>query len=266
MQIIHSGGSIGSNGPSNVSFKSIVIPASITKIGAEAFSNQGSLETITFSGTSSLTHIGDGAFAIYGPSSLEVTIPDSVTHIGDLAFANALPMNIPANLVSIGAGAFQYHKLKTITIPDSLAYMGTNAFSGYTSDSGTFKTINVSPNNQHFSVRDGVLYNKDETVLFESFFGDGTIPSTVTRIEDRAFFFRSFSTIIIPDSVTSIGDLIFSGTELREITIGAGLDLFGQKSSSNSWISFSHYYTDVYNKQAGTYIYNAANYTWTKKE
>jgi putative cell wall-binding protein len=82
------------------------IPASVTAIGAGAFSGCASL--ISLSIPSSVTAIGDGAFA--GCASLaSVAIPTSVTSIGIYAFAGCAPLSslaIPASVVTNSFGAF----------------------------------------------------------------------------------------------------------------------------------------------------------------
>jgi len=46
-----------------------------------------------------------------------------------------------------------------------------------------------------------------------------TIPSTVTHIEDAAFFLNQLTSVTIPDSVTHIGNVAFSSNQLTSITI-----------------------------------------------
>jgi len=76
-------------------------------------------------------------------------------------------------------------------------------------------SIIVDASNTVYSSQDGVLYNKDRTVLIEYPYGKSggfTIPDSVTSIGDYAFFNCSgLTSVTIPDSVTSIGSYAFYG-------------------------------------------------------
>jgi len=85
----------------------------------------------------------------------------------------------------------------------------------------------TTANNTNYVVEDGVLFNKNKTVLVDATNKQGayTIPNSVTSIEAGAFGFCSgMTSLIIPNSVTTIGDGTFSGcTELTSVTIPSGL-------------------------------------------
>lgn len=90
-----------------------------------------------------------------------------------------------SNITTIGANAFEYTYIKSITIPNSVKTIGEYAF--YNLNTLTSVTI-----------------------------GDG-----VTSIEKNAFReCRNLTSITIPNSVTSIGDLVFYGcSSLNSVTI-----------------------------------------------
>ena len=137
---------IGSSG-------TVVIPDTVTAIGALAFSNCIDLTSITipdhvtyigdfaFSGCEHLTQIiiPDGIHAIpswtfQGCRSLHrVTIPKSVQHIGEWAFFGCKSLTsliIPGDAVTIEAAAFDgCHNLTDVRVSGVLSIRGYNAFS-----------------------------------------------------------------------------------------------------------------------------------------
>jgi len=99
--------------------------------------------------------------------------------------------------------------------------IGDAAFTGCNELTGIW----VDGNNPAYcSDLNGVLYNKDKTVLVAAPFklsGSFTIPSTVKSIGGWAFYeCRDLTDITIPDGVTSIGEEAFLGCrKLTSITI-----------------------------------------------
>jgi PKD repeat protein len=107
----------------------IVIPSTMTSIGAYAFSNCTGLTSVTI--PDRITSIGYGAF--YGCTGLSsMTIPSHVTEIGSLAFADCTGLKsvtISAGVRVIGYGAFKYCTgLTSVTIPNSVISINDGAF------------------------------------------------------------------------------------------------------------------------------------------
>jgi len=130
-----------------------------------------------------------------------VIIPDSVTEISSTAFGGCTGLTS----LTIGSGVTE---IGCIT-----------AFS-----EGSLTSIEVAEDNTAYASADGVLFNKDKTILIT--YPDGkqgayTIPADVISIEEFAFCECSgLTSITIPDSLKKIGYATFLGcTALTTVTI-----------------------------------------------
>ena len=170
-----------------------------------------------------VTVIDEGAFS-QNTNIVTVEIPDHVITIGDNAFYYCISLNeivIPDSVTTIGEDAFlQCNSLTEIDISDNVTEIGHGAFSWCTS----LTSIAVKQNNPNYASVDGVLFDKKITTLIQYPTGKQntkySIPNEVTTIGKQAFGFSSLSEIVIPDSVTEIGDMAFwCCTSLTDIVI-----------------------------------------------
>jgi hypothetical protein len=192
--------------------------------------------------------------AKYNGSAASVTIPASVTSIGDYAFygTSLISITIPTGVISMGESAFaECRSIRNVTIPSSVTSIGERAFFNCTS----LTSITVDNQNRAYLSVDGILFNKNRTILIRypegkqetsytipssvtsigslsfsycSSLTSITIPSSVTSIGDRAFAeCTSLTSITIPSSVTSIGDYAFYGTSLTSVTIPSSVISIG---------------------------------------
>ena len=160
-------------------------------------------------------------------------IDEGVTSIGDRAFQdcrNLSNVKLPNSLTLIYNDAFSNcTSLASVIIPDSVTSIGDDAFEGCIS----LKSIEISDNNKNYSSVDGVLFNKDKSVLVIYPAGKTdsvySIPNSVTSIGNSAFSeCTNLSNVTIPDSVISIGDFAFSNsTSLRSVTIPDSVTIIG---------------------------------------
>ena len=234
------------------SLTSIALPNSVTVLESSAFYGCSNLTSINI--PDGVTHIDQSTFS--GCTSLSnITLPSSVKSIGYFAFMNCTSLKsikITDNVTSIGWWAFSNCKsLTSVTIPERLNDIGAWAFSGCSS----LTEFKVSAKNSNYISVNGVLYNKDKTVIIQypagkkdksykipdgvtSISGDAfkysanltsiTIPGSVKYIGDSAFYnCASLTSITIPKDVTNIGDLAFCGcTSLTEIKVAAANSSF----------------------------------------
>ena len=175
---------------------SVVIPNTVTEIGNRVFLENFSLTSIT--------------------------IPNSVTSIGDSAFflcLNLTSVTIPNSVTFIGEDAFWGCKINFLTIPNSVTYIGEGAF-GFSNN----MLIKLDAGNTAYLLEGDVLYNKSKTLLHTYPAGKSgksfSIPASITKIGNSAFSgCTRLITVMIPNSVISIGDCAFYFSGLTSLTI-----------------------------------------------
>ena len=215
--------------------KSVDLGEGLISIDRYAFQSCRNLETVTL--PESLTTINNDAFKECNKLT-RIDIPNKVTKLNDNTFANCTSLKN----VSIGSGC---------TSISSTAFVGTSSID----------RITVSEDNKNFTAVDGVLYNKDMTILVlypKNRSGEFTVPDTVTTIADYAFdnspnltkvtigknvktigtgAFRkckSLKTVIFEDSVTvqkTIGDYAFNNCPvLTTVDFGNAVKSIGNEA------------------------------------
>jgi len=155
-----------------------------------------------------VTCIGNGAF--FACNNLtSISISNSVINIGYASFtlSGVTYVTIPNSVKSIGFGAFEgCSNLTSITIPTSVTTIETGAFSACTK----LTSIWVDQGNPAYSSdSEGVLYNKDKTLLHTYPAGKNgafTIPNSVTKIGRAFTLCVGLTSVIIPNSVNTIDD------------------------------------------------------------
>ena len=186
-------------------------------------------------GNYSVTTIGKSAF--YNCTSLaSVNIPNSVTTIGGWAFENCTSLasvNIPNSVTTIGEKAFyNCTSLASVNIPNSVTTIGEGAFSACSS----LTSISVASDNPNYIGIDGVLFNKDKTMIVvypaRKYGSEYTIPNSVTTIGKWAFEnCTSLASVNIPNSVTTIGGWAFyCCTSLASVNIPNSVTTIGNRA------------------------------------
>lgn len=205
---------------------SINVPSSVTSIGYMAFSNtawygsqpngiiyagkvlyeyKGTMpENTIIEVKEGTTGIAGGAF--WGCSGLRyITIPNSVTNIGDCAFTecpNLTSIILPESVTSIGEMAFDdCYNLVSITLPENVTDIGCDAFARtawYDNNYDSEGTVYIGK----------VLYEyKGEMPENTSI----EVKEGTKSITSYAFYeCTNLISVILPESVTSIGEAAFS--------------------------------------------------------
>ena len=256
----------------------VAIPDSVTSIGNDAFKPCKSLISITVGDNNEYYASDNGvlydkkqkALLLYpsANNNNSYVIPDGVMTIGKMAFYSCKSLTdvtIPDSVTSIGNNAFaSCSALTSITIPDSVTSIGNNALDNCKS----LTSITVDENNKYYSSKDGVLFNKDRTVLIlyprsnnrKSYI----IPDSVTTIEDWAFeSCNSLTGILIPDSVTSIELNSFSWIET--LTLFANKGSYAEQTLAK-WLPFKTIITAAPSKVSTNLYknYDTLKVSWSK--
>ncbi len=202
-----------------------IIPSSVIRIETGAFYEANKLASVTI--PAAVTNIGEVAFAgCDGLASITVSAANAAycsvggvlfdkTRTTLIQYPDNKPGNytIPASVTRIGRWAFNgCSKLASVSIPSSVTnIVEEHTFGGSCSN---LTAITVDAANAFYSSVDGVLFNKQKTTLIchpGGKAGNYTIPSGVTHIGPRAFYFgKGLTGVIIPPSVTNIGWSAFS--------------------------------------------------------
>lgn len=162
-----------------------------------------------------------------GPDSGEVVIPKTiegyeVKWIGDRYFYGAMFFQDRAGITSV-------------VIPSSVISIGGSIFSGCTS----LAKITVSPDNKNYSSVDGVLFNKDMTILIR--YPEGAVdssyvvPNSVVEIYSNAFIGCNFiKSITLSKGLKKIYDGTFANlTNLENVFVQEGVQHIGNRTFEN---------------------------------
>lgn len=175
---------------------------------------------------------GDILKAYKGKES-SVVIPDGIRVIAPRAFFDCdtlMSVMIPEGVSKIGDEAFTFSdKMIEVYISGSIADIGESAFGACAS----LKQIEVAEDNAHYTSFEGVLFNKDMSVLIQcpaGMTGSFRILDGVKTIAASAFFdCRGLTDIFMPDSVEEIRDEAFWGcSALKSIIIPESVRTVGK--------------------------------------
>lgn len=190
--------------PLRESVRTVALEAGITSVGDYAFSGISRMQSVTLPATIGV--IGKYAFA----SSInlrEIELP-SATHIMHHAFYNCsylAQITLPPNIEALGYNAFEGTKIKYIYIPDSLTSTYPITEGSHITTTGPFRNSAL------------------ETIEFA--------PGTTAVPDYCCAFAQKLKTVILPDSVTEIGNYAFDACiALTEVGIPPQTTIIGNSA------------------------------------
>ena len=180
----------------NKILKAIVVPSTIQNIGYHSFANSTGLNDVYVNSRI----ISDRAFR-YDSNIKNVEIGGNVEQIINLTFEGC---GILSNLLI---------KTQKANI-NGCMFLGCNSL----------ESFKINKDNEKYSVKDGILFNKDKSVLMcypNGKKGDTyVITDNIKELADYAFRYAKFlKNINVPNTVNKIGYEVFSNSSLTDVTL-----------------------------------------------
>ncbi len=224
------------------SLVAIKIPSALTSLGSAAFQNCSSL-TGSIIIPEGITRINSSVFANCTKISY-ISIPSSVSYIDSYAFSNCdgiTEMTVPANLTTLGSNvfsncdnlvsvifedgckltsipsqAFEVSNIRSIIIPENVTKIGDYAFRGCKS-----LTSLEFAGDKLTTIGKQAFSDSSSLYRFASVSGTLVIPASVTTIGDHAFKSNKIENLIFePNSkLTTIGQYAFGGNKIQNDVI-----------------------------------------------
>ncbi|MBP5469450.1 MAG: leucine-rich repeat domain-containing protein, partial [Candidatus Riflebacteria bacterium] len=233
---------------------SIIIPTTVTKIGANAFngcsqlaeinlpSNVSNIENAAFYGCSNLEHItlsSEEALSSFRSSfdsckdNAKIEIKDvksiPVESFKGCSWLKEVSIDIPTTVTNIGDNAFEgCSGLTELYIPASVVNIGNCVFDNCTN----LSKIDVDSNNKIYKSLDGFLLSKDSSKLIrclEGKKGSVKLPDNVDSISSYAFSgCKKLSSVTMNENLKTISEYAFKNcTGLTSINIPSSVTEIG---------------------------------------
>ena len=153
--------------------QTLAIPGNVKTIGEGAFSGWNNVKNIQIEegvqtiGKRAFQYLAAGDISLYSEHwEIDLELPDSVQVIGELAFEDARIRSVvlPNSLKKIESYSFNvYGDIQKFVISKNVSEIAIDAFGCC-----TIQELDVDEQNPYFSVENGMIYNKDKTILYMS--------------------------------------------------------------------------------------------------
>ena len=221
----------------------ITIPSSVTSIGESVFASCNSLNTIVVEEGNTVYDSRNGCNALIETATNKLIqgcsttiIPEDVVTIGSNAFTQCTfsSIAIPEGVTTIENHAFgNCYNLTAITLPGSLNSIGYEAFQSC----GSLTSITIPASVQSIGERAFAWCNnlasivvEEGNIVYDSRNGCNAIIETATNK-----LIKGCNTTIIPEGVVIIGNSAFSGFAFSSIAIPEGVTTLEQDAFNNCY-------------------------------
>ena len=223
---------LGSN--PNVVIPTVIYGKTVTDIGNDVFASRGLTSVVI---PNSITSIGARAFRLTTKLT-SIVIPNSVTNIGEAASQGSSITSIilSNSLTEISVNMFNSSKLTSIILPGSVTSIGTGAFS----NCSDLSEVTLSSNLIH--IGDGAFANTTSLTHI-------TLPNSITNIGEYAFSGSNLTSINLPNGLTTINVGAFNRSKLTSVVMPNSITSIGQHAFGNCYdltnVTFSNGLTGI---------------------
>jgi uncharacterized protein (DUF1810 family) len=229
------------------------LPSTLESISEEGFGECDGTEHILLAEGNKHFCLENGVLYDYDKTTLlrcpitkrgELKIPEGVTTIGTYAlrlsgYAEAidaepetkLTVVLPQSLTTIKRGAFRHTWIDSLYIPANVSEIEEGAF-----ENAIHLTIEVSPDNEYFEIRNNLLINKKEKKVLHGMGDNVEIPNDIKVIANHALGHLESKSIVIPEGVTRIGIDNFNLNTIMYLSLPSTL----QRITRSSFWGLSH--------------------------
>lgn len=166
----------------------------------------------------------------------EINWPANLESIGSGAFYDCVALKtsaLPATVKEIGDEAFlNCSSITSVNLPAALEKLGSCAFS-----MTSINDLTIDSNNANFKLVDGVLYSKDGRLLYlvqMKGLKNVNVASQCIGINGGAFWGSEVETVTLPKSMLAIDDYAFCQSALKSINFPSSLVFVGEQGFAST--------------------------------